>query len=367
MWILFKLAVTLLAIITRYIRQFDNDQEEPAGHCDEVPYFEHVIKDKHNKTTGYRLGYQLETDVPFLLDAEGSANAFFKWLGISREFQTGDESFDRQVYLGCDHPLLQQALQQQESARQAVLALLQLPGANKIWSDGFILWFTRSCDHASAEQEQVLLLQLAKALQPVAEKTQQQPTPFFWRYLSIEALVWGIFGYAGVAFLESRFVGHDYHLDSSAVLQVGLLASLALFAVLMTLIVLLLRGSSRSHQIVTESFFLLLLAIPICGTQLVSDLNRSQDRATAEMVLVPIKAMNSYSRRKGPDAYHLYMSTQPVLFGTAVPHKIEVTAAIYRIAAVDKQLLLVVKPGWLGLPWYQRMDVYPRNAQLRSR
>jgi hypothetical protein len=366
MWIFFKLAVTVIAIISRYIRQFEPDQPEPSGHCDEVPYFETEKRDKQDKITGYELGYTLQTDVPFQIDAESSASAFFTWLGISREFQTGDESFDRQVYLGCDHPLLLNALQQHEPARQAILALLKLPGANKIWSDGTTLWFSRTCEHTSGGTEQQLLLQVVRALTPTAEATRQQPTPFFWRYLSIEAVVWGIFGYAGVSFLESRFVGHDYHLSSSAVLQTGILASLILFAVLMTLIVLLLRGSSRSHQIVTESFFLLLLAIPVCGTQLVSDLNRSQDQAQAEMVLVPIKDMNSYSR-KGPDAYILYVSASPRLFGTAIPHKIEVTEDIYRIAAIDKQLLLVVKPGWLGLPWYQRMDVYPQHAQLRPR
>lgn len=123
MWIIFKLAVTVIAIISRYIWQFEPDQPEPSGHCDEVPYFETEKRDKQDKITGYQLGYTLQTDVPFQIDAESSTSAFFTWLGISREFQTGDESFDRQVYLGCDHPLLLEALQQQEPARQAILAL----------------------------------------------------------------------------------------------------------------------------------------------------------------------------------------------------------------------------------------------------
>ncbi len=366
MWIFFKLAVTIIAIISRYIRQFEPDQPEPDGHCDNVPYFETQKRDKQDKITGYQLGFSLQTDVPFQIDAESTASAFFTWLGISREFKTGDEHFDRKVYLGCDHPLLLQALQQQEPARQAILALLQLSGAKKIWSDGINLWFSRACEHPSASAEQQLLLQLVRALAPVAEATRQQPTPFFWRYLTIEAVVWGIFGYAGVAFAEYYFVGTDYHLDSTAVLQTGLIASLLVFAGLMLLIMMLLRGSSRSHQIVTESFVLLLLALPLCGVQLVSDLNRSQDQAKTEMVLVPIKDKRIATRRKGPDGYILYLSAPPRLFGTQVSHKIEVSAAIYHKAAIDKQLLLVVKPGWLGLPWYQRMDVYPQHAKLRQ-
>lgn len=367
MWIFLKLAVTIMASISRYIRQFEPDQPEPSGLCDEVPYFETEQLDKQGKITGYQLGYSLQTEVPFQIDAESSASAFFSWLGISREFQTGDEAFDRQIYLGCDHPLLLNALQQQEPARQAILALLKLPGANKIWSDGTTLWFSRTCEHNSGATEQQLLLQLVQALTPIAEATRKQPTPFFWRYLTIEAVVWGIFGYAGVALAEYYFVGTDYHLDSTAVLQTGLITSLLIFAVLILLIALLLRGSSRSHQIVTESFVLLLFALPLSGVQLVSDLNRSQDQATAEMVLVPIKDKRIATRRKGPDGYILYLSAPPRLFGTQVPHRIEVSDAIYSKAAVDKQLLLVVKPGWLGLPWYQRMDVYPQHAELRPR
>lgn len=367
MWMLVKLAVTIIAIISRYIRQFEPDQPEPAGHCDEVPYFETETRNKQDKITGYQLGFRLQTEVPFQIDTESSASAFFSWLGISREFQTGDEHFDHKVYLGCDHPLLLQALQQQAPARQAILALLQLPGAKKIWSDGVSLWFSRACEHTSANTEQQLLLQLVQVLAPVAEATRKQPTPFFWRYLTIEAVVWGIFGYAGVALAEYYLVGTDYHLDSTAVLQTGLVASLLVFAVLMLLIMLLLRGSSRSHQIVTESVVLLLLALPLCGVQLVSDLNRTQDQAKTAMVLVPIKDKRIATRRKGPDGYILYLTAPPRLFGTQVPRTIEVSAAIYQKAAIDKQLLLVVKPGWLGLPWYQRMDVYPQHAQLRPR
>lgn len=367
MWMFFKLAVTLIAIISRYIRQFEPDQPEPSGHCDNVPYFEIEQQNKEDKIVGFQLGFALQTEVPFQIDAENSASTFFTWLGISREFQTGDESFDRQVYLGCDHPLLLNALQQQESARQAILALLKRPGAQKIWSDGTTLWFSRACEHTSDSTEQQLLLQLVRTLTPFAEATRRQPTPFFWRYVTIEALVWGVFGYAAVAFAEYYVVVGDYHLDSTAVLQHGLVAGLLLFVCLMLLIVLLLRGSSRSHQIVTESLVLLLLALPMSGIQIVSDLNRSQDQAKAEMVLVPIKKLHYIERRKWPDEYVVYLSAPPRLFGTQVPRRIEVSAQIFRIAAVDKQLLLVVKPGWLGLPWYQRMDVYPQHAQLRPR
>jgi hypothetical protein len=307
--------------------------------------------------------------VPFQIDAESSASAFFTWLGISREFQTGDESFDRQVYLGCDHPLLLNALQQHEPARQAILALLKLPGANKIWSDGTTLWFSRTCEHTSGGTEQQSLLQVVRALTPTAEATRKQPTPFFWRYLTIEAVVWGIFGYAGVSYLDLHVYYDEYQmqLDGFALIKLGMFVALGLFGLLMTLIVLFLRGSSRSHQIVIESLPLLLLALPLCGTQSVFHFNRMQDHAQAAMVLIPIKDMSRYKGKGSSYRYHLELTNPPSLFGTQVPQRIKVTEDIYRIAAVDKQLLLVVKPGGLGLPWYQRMDVYPQHAQLRAR
>lgn len=367
MWIVIRLVVMAIAIISRFLRQFEPAEQDSAGQCDAVPFYQETFLDKEKKTTGFELWYALRTDVPFQLNLENSASALFKWLGISREFQTGDAAFDQHIYLACDHPVILQNLQLQATARQAIVALLELPGAKKIWSDGYSLRFTRLCDHESTEADQAMLLQLVRALEPVVATTRQQPVPFFWRYTTIEALVWGLFGYASVTLAEYYLINADYHLDSTAVLQMGLLAGLAMFSFLMLLIVLFLRGSSRSHQIVTESFFLLIMALPVCGTQAISDINRSQDQAKAEMVLVPIKGMHSSERRKGPDVYYLYLATPPRLFGTRVPNRIEVTYDIYHKAAVDKQLLLVVKPGRLGLPWYQRMDVYPQHAELRLR
>lgn len=231
------------------------------------------------------------------------------------------------------------------------------------------LWFSRACEHTSESVEQLLLLQLVRALSPIAEATRKQPTPFFWRYLTIEAVVWGIFGYAGVAFAESTFNRSIYEaqLDGFELIKLGMFVAAALFSLLMTLIVLFLRGSSRSHQIITESFSMLLLALPICGMQCVFDLNRIQDHANAEMVLIPIQDISRYKRKGNSYSYNLDLTNPPRLFGTQVPHRIEVSEAIYHKAAVDKQLLLVVKPGWLGLPWYQRMDVYPQHAELRPR
>lgn len=249
--------------------------------------------------------------------------------------------------------------------------MLKLPGAEKIWSDGRQLWFSCSSRLPPGPAEQGLLLQLVQALNPVVPATSQQPTPYLWRYLTIDGFVWALFGYALMSALEWRLQHNDYHLEQTVLLQSGFAVGLLLLAGLMLMIVLLLRGSSRSHLLITESFLLLMLAMPVCGTQLVSDLNRSQDQAAPKQVLLRINKVEKQSRTgKGwlpRHRYYLQLAQTSTVFGTPVPQTIEVTEAIYNKAAVDLQLLLVVKPGWLHLPWYQRMEILTKSARLTAK
>lgn len=112
MWILLRLAVAILAFCSRYIMALDPDDPIADGKFQDIDYFQRIKTDKGN-TIGYQFGFRLKTLVPFQFEAESSVNRFYKWLGLSREFATGDAAFDQQIYLACDHPLLLQVLQQE--------------------------------------------------------------------------------------------------------------------------------------------------------------------------------------------------------------------------------------------------------------
>jgi hypothetical protein len=342
-----------------------------AGNYQGMPYYVETNHDEEGDMVAFKLGMPLPTESLFKFELEGKSSKFFKSLGISTEYQSGDTNFDEKIYLACDHPVLLQQLGNSTQSRDLILELLINRKFRSIWSDGEVLWTTRSSRKEPTETEIQLLSQLVASLMPVCQTALQQKTPFFWRFLWVEAFVWALFGYAASVLLENRFNYHDYHLDSGALFQYGLIAAALLMAVLMMTIILLLRKSSRGHTIVAESFALLLLTLPLCGMQLVSDINRNFDKAAPQQqvgIISDVSKRTSSGRGSGiwtpRTTYQLELQDELWVFGTPVPQRIEISEKLYQHANTGEQLLLSIKPGFLGLPWYEKMTVYPADAKI---
>lgn len=368
MWIVLRIAVALFAMFYRFVRYSEAMIWQSSGHHQDKPYLLKTEHDKHGKICSFELGVPFHTGALFKFCRESSSDRFFKALGLSREFQTGDAAFDEKIFLACDHPLLQQHLAAALGCRQQISQLLSQQKISAIWSDGAQLWLKQQANHEPQTADIDALMQLADQLQPVITQVRQQADPFLWRLLTIEAFVWGLFGYAAVAVVEYRFQFQDYHLAQGLLWQYGLAAAFGLLVLLMSLISLFLRGSSRSHRILTESFLLLLLALPVCGIQLVSDLNRHFDDQSAEKILARISSTEKVQHRRAlfnpRYTYHLRLAEQPLVYGWPLPAKLTVEERLYQCARADLQLYLEVKPGFLGIPWTEKMSIYPRHARL---
>jgi hypothetical protein len=371
MWIVIRLILSLVVAISRIIYRLSPKQLPEAGNYQGMPYYVDTSHDKEGDMTAFELGMPLPTESLFKFGPEGKFGTLCKSLGISTEYQTGDSDFDQQIYLACDHPVLLQQLGNNTQSRQLILELLLQRQFQSIWSDGEVLWASKNSTEEPKEKDIQLMAQLVATLMPVCQAALQQKTPFLWRFLAVEAFVWALFGYAATVFLENRFNHHDYHLDSVALFQYGLVAAAVLMAVLMMTIILLLRKSSRGHTIVTESFVLLLLTLPLCGMQLVSDINRNFDSAKAQQhvsVISSVTKRTSSGRRSGlwtpRTTYQLELQNELWAFGTQVPQHIDISENIYQHANKGKQLLLSIKPGFLGLPWYEKMTVYPAHTKI---
>lgn len=371
MWIIIRLLLSLAVAVSRMIYRLSPKQLPEAGNYHGMPYYLDTSHDKEGDRIAFQLGMPFPSESLFKFGPEGSAARLCKALGISTEYQSGDANFDEKIYLACDHPVLLQQLGNSTQSRDLILQLLINQHFASIWSDGEVLWAAKNSDQDPSETEIQLLAQLVASLMPVCQAALQQKTPFLWRFLWVEAFVWALFGYAASVFLENRFNPHDYHLDSATLFQYGLVAAALLMAVLMMTIILLLRKSSRGHTIITESFVLLLLTLPLCGMQLVSDINRNFDNADAEQqigIIGDVSKRTSSGRGSGiwtpRTTYQLELQNKLSAFGTQVPQRIEISEKLYQHANKGKQLLLSIKPGFLGLPWYEKMTVYPADAKI---
>lgn len=375
MWILLKLILSVVVGLSRLIHRLTPQHTEPGSNLQGMPYFVELEFNNSNdeeQITGFKLGVPLPTESLFKFELEGMFDGFCKSWGLCTEYQTGDQNFDQKIFIACDHPVLQQRLAQHAQSREVILQLLGRRHFRKIWSDGEVLWTSKSSDKAPTEEEIALQVKLAAGLMPVCLDALKQKPPYFKRFLLIETLVWSLFGYAASLLLEHRFNHQDYHLNYLDLLWYGSLLGLLLWLSLMLLIRKIMGKSSTGHTIVAESFFLLMLSMPLCGIQLLSDLNRYADQDAAQQrISIITVAIHHKSRGKGAgiisprDTYFLELINPPGPYAADMPARIEVTEELYRSSGQGRQLLLRIKPGFLGLPWYEKMTVYPADAKIQ--
>ena len=354
MWILVRVLIAIVALIARLGFFFFRPEAERV--IDGVHRFRRVRKYK-GRVTRIDMGLALEGPVFFHLTPESSLDRLFKHLGVAEEIQADDSRFDRRVYIACDHPFLAVILRRNAAARAAILSIFNC-GFKRIWTDGHVLWIRTSTHAEISPGSWRLLTNLRESIKTLqSELPHRFKDPFVWKALCIEALTWSIAGYAITAATEYIIVKQDCHLDPDAVMHTGIVAAVVLFVLLLLLIGLVLRKSSRGHRIIIESAILLALSLPVAGIQLVSDLNRGLDRAPSKIETRTIKGVEKRAHRasRGRISYTYHLHLVP---SDAPLDEICVTESVFDRAAPEKKLEMVLGPGWLGLPWYRELNIH---------
>ena len=353
MWILLRLAAAGVGFLIRLGSRFAAAGEERVfeGHR----YNCHVSK-KKGQVTSFRLSMAFPKGVVFGMTCERSWDAFFKSLGFSAEYQTGDATFDDKVYIACDNPAFCHALKNQPRHRELLLEFFAA-GFYRIRSDG-----NRLMIEAKRELPDKWVVHLPEAqkllLAALADTPSYLSDPFVWRALLVEAVIWSLAGYAVASGVDFAVHKQDFHVKPYSVIGYGVCASIALMALLMFAIVVFLQRSSRSHRILIESFVALLLSLPIAGIQLVSDLNRGLDGKPSLMATVEVqRAYEQVHRgRRGRRWYTYHMEIGPADSPVLLPLKIDISRTVYTSIQARKPISIEMGPGFLGLPWYRKIN-----------
>jgi hypothetical protein len=231
--------------------------------------------------------------------------------------------------------------------------LLKQPGVRNLQSDGQYLWLEKNIQRNANETELKPLNALATVLAPLCQISETQRDPFFWRFLCVETFSWSLVGFAAAALIEYLWSDQDYYIDTMALFGVGTLVGALLFSALMVLISLVLRGSARGQLIIRESFLLLLLALPVSGMQIISDINRKFDQTQDLRFTVVVAEVQRSARKKWSGRQHYMILTErPQVKGQPIPRKLKIPQSLYQKIKPGQSVQLIVKPGFLGLPWY---------------
>jgi hypothetical protein len=383
MWIVIRLLLALFGFLMRQWRRRRALGKARGAHEGE-PYFVHEVKDK-SSVKSISIGMALAAPTWIRMHRESRFDRFCKRLGVANERETGAADFDDQVYVTCDHLGVSTILAREAKLRAAILAAMGLrgagegdsvgeddsliepapPGAKQISYDGTAVWME---DIAASEATPEILSRMAAlhaASAPIGDTKRQGrfSDPFLWKALIVEGLVWGIAGYAAGAVLGNIVHPEDLHVWPSQLVWAGLGVALGALILLIALLVLWLRGSSRGHVVLAESAVVLTLGLPLASIQLVADTNRALDEAPAQTVVVHAHSCESKKRLLGRRSYYYAISiarTEAELAASDVelPSTVDVAREVCSgVAPSTDRLELEIGPGRWGLPWYRRMKV----------
>ena len=362
MWVVVRLIVAILVGVTKYFWRWKSSGE--ARRTDEINWRYKQSKSK-NRVVSTSFGVPCKSPIFFRLSREGRLDRFFKQIGFSYEFETGDPVLDAMVYISCDHLALEPILQGDDAARAAILELFT-QGAQDVASDGEHLWVKFPGAHPPTPAKAIKLATVRAALDSVpAGELALLGDGFFWRALLVEAIAWSIALYAVPSLFEVTTRQFPQYLSWTPIVTAGLVAAIPIFALLFGLAWRILRGSSRAHRVLTESAVLLLIGVPLSSIQMVSDLNIHLDRSPAFVVERQLEGKYTTTRRrKGTTTTYYHLRIGPGRPDSlSVPAEIEVGWALYNRFPDRGRIAFVLRPGALKIPWVE--DIVPAPVQNR--
>jgi hypothetical protein len=344
MWILFRIAIVLVIFAARYVGPVF--RPKAAGSHAGQPWYKKVRK-KRGKIVSFRVGMPLKVPFVFRLQRESSSDRWFKKMGLAHEFQTGDATFDEAVYIACDHPALHRVLKENASAREQIESILD-GGYSRVSGDGQALWLECSSTEEPGSADLERLAPLRAALSKLNPALRFYRDPYDRRVAAVEAVTWSIFGYAAAGFYPYFFDVQDIYVDSLPLLLPGFGVGIGMLVAVLGVIATFLSGSSRGSRILIESSIALVLAAPVAGMVLLDDVNRGLDRSQSTVETWNVVGKWRISRRSP------YVLT---LVNAGTARDLRVENAVYSRAEKGSLVRLEIARGWMGFPWYRKIEV----------
>jgi hypothetical protein len=307
---------------------------------------------------------EVDWETGFSIRLEKWWDRLFKSFGLVREYEHGDEDFDRRVFIECDNEEVVRALIGDSAAREAIVRAFSRGATRIVCERGQLaLRWPGGEDRGFAE---ILHDLLADWRQRQAIR-QAPPDPFIWRALVIECGLWSLGAYSIGALIEQVITTFPYPASWSAIAWQGLGLAVMVYTALLGMTHLTMHGTSRGSTILAEVAIAGALIAPIFSILTVNDVNIAWD--DARPIVVEAEVTNTdvvrHRSRRGGTSYSYYIEIdnlrapglQPTLDVTELRQRIQVPYSLYQTAAVGRSAELIVHRGALGHVWVSDLRV----------
>lgn len=307
----------------------------------------------------------------FSLKFEGSVDRFFKFIGLSKECQSGDTKFDKTIYIISDDPKFCSFLQENESLRNKIYSLF--------WSgykDDFMLKSMKCFDgkilitseHISSElntgQISHYTLKIAELMLDIRKYLSQKTTFTEHIYREPTGVISQVFTILLIGFLVNGGIVFvtDYWIvpltpklvDPYSILILSMQITTIVVSFLIVSIFLLLRNSSRLSPTFFQTATIGVMGIWMSAIVEIIDINSQLDSSMTTMYETQIVNKDSDYHRRGKTTYQVYLEK----WGNNTERlDLDVPNELYNRVEIGDRVRVYQRNGYLGYLWLEKIEL----------
>lgn len=363
MWFLFGF-VTLVAAVGFEFWRRHALLWTPDDQCDGYDY--KFLKGK-NRTTGLLLGVRCASGANFLIKKQSVIDSFFKRIGVSREFETGDSSFDDACYLATDCTALHKVLTDQPKLRTAIKVILGFSGGGftaeeiycrngRIWIQFDIgIWGSDDKVDFIVKKLGPPLLLIVNAVADLEKAGVRWRDPFIYKAVLVLALSSGLAINAAIQFYRTTLDDLPFLLYPKELAVDALIYSFMVLPILILAAVYWLGRGARTHLVLIELVTVGAVGLFASIALEMRDINIEFDKTKPDYFETKIVGKDKSSSRKGRTTYRIYVKNWNCDCGN---YSITTSSATYNLASISNPVMIAQRNGYLGYPWINAANVY---------
>lgn len=362
MWFLFGFVTLIVAVGFEFWRRHEL-MWSPDGQFHGYDY--KFLKGK-NRTTGLLLGTKCASEANFLFKPQNFMDTFFKRMGVSREFETGDSSFDDACYLATDCADLHQLLVDKPEVRKAIQIILAYSNgvfeATEIYCRQGRIWIRFDGEGWDSDKgvEPIVkklghpLSLIANAVVDLTKSGVSWRDPFVYKAILVLAISSGLAINAAIQFYRTKMGDLPFLMYPKELAIDALVYSFVALPLLVLMAVYWLGRGSRTHLVLIELVTIGAFGLFASIAFEMRDINIELDKTKPDYFETKIISKHISKSRKST-SYSIVVKNWNCDCGN---YSIKVSSATYNLASVSNPVMIAQRNGYLGYKWINAVNVY---------